>query len=168
MVGKTFQGTSLEEGGEGRWVKHYKGPYWSHLTDSLVIWVKTMSESLEKFIFSVCFWQFFPFLYPRANRSRRCWLICSFLKSDLSDWLPSLFTKEQKWAIRSGRSWQISDREPYAQVAHDKRGKGTMRSFSRANCSFSHKNEWIALKTDERVHNPACNICVTFFLTDTF
>ena len=51
----------------------------------------------------------FPFLCPRANHSHRSSLILSFLKSDLRDSLPSLFTKEQLWPICSGRSWQKSD-----------------------------------------------------------
>ena len=46
---------------------------------------------------------------PRANCSCRSSLICSFLKSGLSDSLPSLFTKERPWAICSGCLWQKSD-----------------------------------------------------------
>ena len=85
----------------------------------------------------------FPFLCPRANHSRRSSLICSFLKSDLSDSLPPLFTKEWPWAIRSGRSWQKSD--------------GNDSLISLANRSFAlslTKNERIARKTGKWIPNP--------------
>ena len=49
----------------------------------------------------------FTLFCQRTNPSRCSLLICSFLKSDLSDLLPSLFTKERP--------------ERFAQVAHDKR-----------------------------------------------
>ena len=57
-------------------------------------------------------------------------LISSFLVSDVSESLRSLTKNEQreqialvahqKWAIRSGRSEEMSDREQIAQVAHQK------------------------------------------------
>ena len=47
-----------------------------------------------------------PLLCPRANCSRLSSLICSFLKSNLNDLLPSLFTKGQS--------------ERFAQVAQNK------------------------------------------------
>ena len=40
--------------------------------------------------------------------------------SDCEQSLRSLMSKERPWANRSGRSWQISDCEWFAQVAHDK------------------------------------------------
>ena len=55
-----------------------------------------------------------------------------------------LFFKE--W--RASRSLQKSDRERFAQVAHDKRAKGAIRSAA-------PKNEWIAWTTDERIPYPA-------------
>ena len=54
---------------------------------------------------SYVFDSFPPFLFPRANRSHRSLFICSILKSDLSDSLPLLFTKEQPWAICSRGSF---------------------------------------------------------------
>ena len=45
---------------------------------------------LTKFVFFVCFWQFFTsfsLLCPRANRSCCSSLRRSFLKNDVSDWL---------------------------------------------------------------------------------
>ena len=38
----------------------------------------------------------------------------------MNESLRSLKTNERPWANFSGRSWQMSDREPFAQVAHDK------------------------------------------------
>ena len=38
----------------------------------------------------------------------------------VSDSLRSLKTNERSWANRLGRSWQMSDREGFTQVAHDK------------------------------------------------
>ena len=84
------------------------------------------SDSLVKIF--VSFSLLFPFLCPRANRSSSSSLSHSFLKSNGNDSLPSLFTKERPWAIRS---------------------------FSWANRSFAHKNEQIARKTEERNPNPA-------------
>ena len=79
----------------------------SDMRDSLVIW----ANCLKKIIFS-------PFLCPRVKRSHRsslscsslsCSLLsCSFLKSDRSDSLLSLLTKEGPWVDRSCRSFQIT------------------------------------------------------------
>ena len=49
------------------------------------------------------------------------------------------FSKEQPWAICSGRSWEKSDREWFAQAAHDKRATGAISSFSWASHSFAQK-----------------------------
>ena len=87
--------------------------------------------------FLYVFYSFPPFLCTGANRSLLSLLICSFLKSKLSNLLPLLFTKEWLWAIRLGRSWQKSNCERFAQAAHDKRARGAIRSFDRANCSFA-------------------------------
>ena len=58
--------------------------------------------------FSYVFYSFSPFICPRANRSHSSLLLIrSFLKSNLSDLLPSLLTKEQP--------------EQFAQVAPYKR-----------------------------------------------
>ena len=79
-----------------------------------------------------------------SNCSHHCSLIRSFLKSNLSDSLPSLFTKERPWGSRSSCLRQKSD------VA--------ICSFSRAKCSFSlslTKHKQIARKTDEWISNLA-------------
>ena len=58
-----------------------------------------------------------------------------------------LFTKEGPLAIianHSHRSLQKSDLEGFAPVALYKRVTGAIRSFSRANGSFAHKNERFA------------------------
>ena len=93
-------------------------------------------RSKNSYFFYV-FDSFSSFLCPRANPSCRFLLICSFFKSDLSNSFPLLFTKEQPWAIRSGCSWQKSDRERFSQVAHDKRAREAIRSFPWANHSFA-------------------------------
>ena len=58
----------------------------------------------------------------------------------------SRFTKERQWAICSGGSWQKIDCELFAQVTHDKRATGAIRSFSKANHSFVHKKRGNCLK----------------------
>ena len=77
-----------------------------------------------KFLFFVCFWQFFPFFMPRANCFCCSPLICSFFierlyrfasvalykRATVNDLLRSLITKEWPWAIHSGCSWQKRDR----------------------------------------------------------
>ena len=47
-------------------------------------------------------------------------LIPSFLVSDVSESLRSLTKNERPWAICSGCSEEMSDRERIAQVAHQK------------------------------------------------
>ena len=67
------------------------------------------------------------------------------LKRDLSDSILSLFTKKWPWTICLGPSWQNSKCEQFAHAAHDKRAKGAICSFLRANHSFTHKkraNHW--------------------------
>ena len=49
----------------------------------------------------------FPLFMPKSKSLPP--IIGSFSESVLSDSLPLLFTKEQPWAIVSGRSWQKSD-----------------------------------------------------------
>ena len=65
----------------------------SDVNDSVVI---RANRSIKKFVFFLCFWQFFPLLCLRANHSRRSSLIRSFLKSDMRDSLRSLRTKERR------------------------------------------------------------------------
>ena len=146
----------------------------SDVSDSLVFQAngsRKTSDSLEKNIFSYAFdsfSQFPPFLCPRAKNSCPFLLSRSFLKSDWSDSLPSLFTKERPWANRSRCSLQKSDHEQFGQVAHDKRAMGATGSFSWANRPFAHKNERFAQKTDERIPYPGfyCNmICREQILT---
>ena len=78
---------------------------WNLLICSWAMWMirlwfeqivrKKTRDKLENFVFFVCFWQFVPFLCPRANRCSRSSLICSFLKSKLSDFLPPLYTVQK-------------------------------------------------------------------------
>ena len=56
------------------------------VSDSLTLLVTKDEQFAGKICIFVCFWQF----CPRANRQCRSSLICSFLKSDLSNLLPSL------------------------------------------------------------------------------
>ena len=58
------------------------------------------------------------------------------------------FILRATWAFCSWRSLQKSDHERFAQVAHDKRATGAIRSFSQANRSFTHK------KTSELLEKP--------------
>ena len=84
------------------------------------------------------FCMFFQFLCPIANHSSQSLLICSFLKSHLSDLLPLLFIKKQQWAIGSDRSWQKSKGSDLLVFTSE----SLFRSFAhkkRANCS---KNPW--------------------------
>ena len=120
---------------------------------------KKTSNSLEKYVFFVCF---SPLLCPRANRSYRSLLSCSFLKSNESDLLMLLFKK--------------SNFERIAPVTLYKRAMGAICSFSQGNHSFAFrsqriftgeslfcfsltKNEQFVRNTDERIPNP------TFFWT---
>ena len=54
-------------------------------------------------------------------------LLCAIQSERSRKWatvsksLRSLISKEQPWANRSGRSWQISNHERFTQVAHQKR-----------------------------------------------
>ena len=91
-------------------------------------------------MFLTVFDSFFPFLCLRANRSRRSLLSCSFLKSDRSDSISSVFKKERQWA--NGSRWSLkksdceriapvalykkSDCEQFAPVVHDKRARGLL------------------------------------------
>ena len=70
----------------------------SDVSDSLVIQAncsQKASESLKITYFLYVFDSFSSFLCTRENCSQRSSLIRSFLKSDLSDSLPVLSTKEQ-------------------------------------------------------------------------
>ena len=78
-----------------------------------------------------------------------------FGKQRLDRFAPVALYKRATWAIRSGHSWQKSDHERFAQVAHDhdKRVTGAISFFSWANRSFAHK-KWGNQKTDEQIPNP--------------
>ena len=71
----------------------------------------------KKIVVFVCSFQFFPFLWPRANRSCRSSLIRFFLKSDLSDSRSSLFTKERPEGFAQVAHNKKNDREQFAHVA---------------------------------------------------
>ena len=86
----------------------------SDVSDLLVILSNSLqktSDSLEKFVFCM-FLTVFPIFYhqERFTPDALCSLLMrSFLKSDLSNLLPLLYTQGWPWSIRSGRSWQKSD-----------------------------------------------------------
>ena len=67
---------------------------------------------------------------PRAGLG-----ICSFAQIAQDKWATvsesprSLRTNKQLWANRSGRSWQKSNRERFAQDTHDKRANERIASF---------------------------------------
>ena len=95
-------------------------------SDSLVIQAnrsKKTSDWLKNNIFSfvLTVFQFPPFLCSRVNFSNLTLLSHSFLKSDRSDSLSSLFKKKRPLANHSRHSLQKSDLEWFAPVAHDKR-----------------------------------------------
>ena len=67
-----------------------------------------ISDSLEKFDFSVCFWQFFG-LPPPYFCPYRSSLIYYLFKERLERFAPVALYKEWPLAIRSGLSWQKSN-----------------------------------------------------------
>ena len=93
-----------------------------------------------------------------AQIKEQLWAICSGCKRAMGTICSrSLMTKEQPWVNCSHHSLQKSNREGFAQVAHDKRAMAAIRFFSGANRSFVlllPKNEQIAQKTDEQSPNP--------------
>ena len=88
--------------------------YWSQIT----------SDSFAKFVFFVCFLQFFPFFRPKSElipslfahslffkeRLEHFAPVALYKRATVSDSLWLLMTKEQPWAICSGPSWQKSER----------------------------------------------------------
>ena len=66
-----------------------------------------------------------------------------------------LFTKVCLWVIRSGRSWQKSHHELFAQVAHDKRATGAIHYFSWVNSSFTLS---LIKKRTNRSENPVAKL----------
>ena len=118
-------------------------------SESLVIQAnrsKKTSDWLKNNIFSfvLTVFQFPPFLCPRVNFSHLTLLSHSFLKSDrihsrrsfkkatMSKSLPSFFTKERPWVIRSHRSsWQKSGR-----------GDSHFCSFTHKKLAIRSKNRW--------------------------
>ena len=78
------------------------------------------------------------FSCPMANPSYPSSLIHSILKSDLSDLLTSLFTKEWPWAIRSGRSWQKCDESDSFFFTWE----SLFRSFDHKKPVNRSKNQW--------------------------
>ena len=83
----------------------------------------------------------FPFLCPRANRSRRSLLCRSLLKSEE---LSSLFTKEWPWA----KSSRCSLKKSKIAICSLEKSESLFRPFA-------HKKEWLARKTKERIPSPA-------------
>ena len=73
-------------------------------------------------------------------------LILSFLVSDVCESLRSLTKHEWPWAICSGRSEEMSDRELITQVAHQKSliffSKSRIRSFLDKIREIRSENRW--------------------------
>ena len=117
----------------------------SYMSDSLVIRANRSqkrairTKKLQKTYILYFFDSFSPFLFPRVNSSRRNLLSSSFLKSNMSDSIRSLFTKERPWANCSGCSLQKRDIEQFPE---------------KVNCTFAQKNEQFARKTDDLIPNP--------------
>ena len=128
-------------------------------------WFAFLLSKIERFnrknlYFSYVFKSFsllFPFLCPRANGYCRSLVCRLFLKSNRSDSLSSLFTKEQPWAIHSHSFLQKSNCERFAPVALYKRATVAIRWFPRANRYSAlslTENNWFDQKTKERIPNP--------------
>ena len=102
----------------------------------------------KKSYFSPCYYQYctaLPNFMPKCESLPLLFTQLSLLKSDGSDSLSLLFTKEQPWAKRSHCSFQKSNREQVSPIAHDKRETRVIHSFSWANHSFAQK-KWFAQK----------------------
>ena len=71
-------------------------------------------------------------------------LIPSFLVSDVSESLRSLTKNEQPWAIRSGRSEEMSNCEQIAQVAHQKwANEWTATFMSKSENRWANSQPWL-------------------------
>ena len=95
------------------------------------------SNSLKKNVFLYVFHCFSPFMPKSESLLTLFALPRSLLKSNWSDFLLSLFTKERSWANRSRCSLQKSDCEQFAPVA-----------------LLLTKNERFTRKTKEQILNP--------------
>ena len=91
--------------------------WFAHCSSKLLSKSSTSPEKNGKNRIFHMFLTVFPFLCPKALRSHRSFLSCSFLMSNMSDLITLLFTKERTWANRSGHSLQKSNRERFAHVA---------------------------------------------------
>ena len=85
------------------------------------------------------FSQFSPFLWQKSKGLPLLFAQSLFLKSDESNSLSLLFTKERPWVIRSGTSWQKSNWSDSLFFTSES-------LFSRANRSFALKKRAIRLK----------------------
>ena len=156
-----FHSKSLIWKSNCKWFSHvalYKRVMWanrscsslkkSDVNDSLMIRENCSWKTSEKFVFFIWFLQFSPFFRPKSKLLPLLFAHLLFLNGDLSNSLPWFFTKEQKWAIRSGCLWHTRDCEQFAQIAQDKKAMGAIHSYSPANHSSAHS------LTDERIPNP--------------
>ena len=108
------------------------------MSDLLVIRTNCLqetSESLKKFIFFVCFWLFSPFYAQEHIAPIALCMICSFLKSDLSDSLQSLFTKRVT-VSDSLRSLMTKERGERFTLFHKQIALGSQKWVNRL------KNRW--------------------------
>ena len=114
------------------------------------------SNSLEKVhifhifhMFNIFSLLFLFFLFLWVNLSCCSSLICSFLKSDGSELLLLLFTKERMWGNRSGHSWQKKAIVAFAlfhgQIAHSltKNERFDQKIYEQLPNPENYKPNWI-------------------------
>ena len=131
-------------------VAHYKR---ATVIDSLTSHFRSqkISDSLEKFDFSVCFWQFFGL--PPPFCPYRSLLIRSLFKERLERFAPVALYKEWPLAIRSGLSWQKSNGSDSLGSFMTK-SNGSESVFFMSESLFGSQKTANRSKTDELSPNP--------------
>ena len=90
-------------------------------------------------------------------------------RATVSESLRLLTKSEQPWHICLGHSPKMSNREIFAQVAHQKWANEQIANFFERITHlpiFSQKNQQFTQKTDERIPNPAKIIPVLWLSAD--
>ena len=89
-----------------------------------------------------------------ALKKQAIFMFCSIFKRDLSDLLPSLFTKEQcKWSAQVPQNkWATLSDSLRSLIIKIRRERFTL--FHERIALSLTKNEWITQKTNERIPNP--------------
>ena len=116
----------------------------SNVSDLFVIRVNRLqkqSDLLEKFIFFICYWQFFPFFMPKSESLPSLFAHLLFFKERLEQFSPIALYKRATVSDLLRSLMKKEQRDRFAKVAHDKRATGAFCSFSQANCSYSHKKQ---------------------------